>query len=51
MSAELQTIIALAIVGVTAAWLVFRAFAKRKKPGCGGGCACPSSELKSKLRP
>ena len=48
MTAEVQTIIALAVVGVAATWLVIRALAKRKNPGCGGDCACPASEIKLK---
>jgi len=50
MSAHVQTFVALAIVGFTAAWLVGRALAKKKNPGCGGNCACPGSELKAKLK-
>ena len=51
MTAELQTIVALSIVAVAATWLVLRAFAKKKNPGCGGDCGCPSSEFKAKLKP
>ncbi len=50
MTAEIQTLIALAVVAVTAAWLVLRAIAKRKNPGCGGDCGCPASEIKAKLK-
>ena len=50
MSPQIQTFVALAIVAVTAAWLVLRALAKKKNPGCGGSCACPSAELKAKLK-
>ena len=50
MSTDLQSFVALAIVGFAAAWLVGRALAKKKNPGCGGTCACPSSELKAKLK-
>jgi hypothetical protein len=50
MSAEFQTIAALVVVAVAATWLIARGLAKRKNPGCGGDCGCPTSELKSKLK-
>ena len=50
MSPALQTIIALAIVALAATWLVLRALAKKKNPGCGGDCGCPTSDLKAKLK-
>jgi membrane protein implicated in regulation of membrane protease activity len=40
MSPEIQTVAALAVVAVAAIWLVRRALAKRKNPGCGGDCGC-----------
>ena len=40
MKPELQTALALAIVAVAAFWLVRRALAKRRHPGCGGDCGC-----------
>jgi hypothetical protein len=46
MNAQLQTVVALAIVAVTAIWLVARTVAKRKHPGCGGDCGCPAEKLK-----
>jgi hypothetical protein len=46
MSAQFQTIAALVVVAITATLLVVRAIAKRRKPGCGGDCACPTQELK-----
>ena len=46
MSSDFQTIAALVVVAITATWLVVRAVSKRRKPGCGGGCACPTQELK-----
>jgi hypothetical protein len=49
MNAQLQTIAALVIVAIAATALVWRAFAKRKQPGCGGDCGCPAVETKSKL--
>jgi hypothetical protein len=46
MSAEFQTIAALVIVALTATWLITRAVIRRRKPGCGGDCGCPTRELK-----
>ena len=46
MSAELQSFLALAIVALTATWLVARAIAKRKHPGCGDDCSAVSPEIK-----
>jgi len=46
MSQNFQTIAALVIVALTATWLVWRAIARRRKPGCGGDCGCPTQELK-----
>ena len=51
MSSQIQTILALAVVAVAAMWLVLRALAKRKNPGCGGDCGCPANEFKAKLKP
>jgi hypothetical protein len=45
----IQTILALIVVAGAAAWLVMRSLAKRKNPGCGGDCGCPTDELKAKL--
>jgi hypothetical protein len=50
MNAETQTLAALAVVAIAAAWLLFRALAKRKNPGCGGDCGCPTGEFKAKLQ-
>ena len=50
MTPEIQTIIALVVVAVAIIWLVARAMAKRRNPGCGGDCGCPSSELKAQLK-
>jgi hypothetical protein len=47
MSPTLQSILALAVVALAVAWLVRRSLAKRKNPGCGGDCGCPSSEVKA----
>jgi len=38
VSSTLQTITALAIVALAATWLIVRALASRKNPGCGGDC-------------
>jgi len=46
MTPELQTVAALVVVALAAAWLVGRAIRKRRQPGCGGDCACPTRELK-----
>ncbi len=50
MTPEFQTLAALLVVATAAVWLVVRAFAKRRKPGCGGGCGCPADEFKAKVR-
>jgi cobalamin synthase len=50
MNTETQTLAALAVVAIAAAWLLFRALAKRKTPGCGGDCGCPTGEFKAKLQ-
>jgi membrane protein implicated in regulation of membrane protease activity len=49
MNPQLQTIAALALVALAAAWLGWRWFAKRRNPGCGGDCACPAADAKTKL--
>jgi hypothetical protein len=46
MSPLFQTIAALAIVAVTATWLVGRAFVKKKTSGCGGSCGAVSPEVR-----
>ena len=51
MNETLQTIIALAAVGLAVAWLGWRVFARRGQPGCGSsGCACPTDPLKTRLK-
>jgi hypothetical protein len=50
MNATLQTIIALAVVGLAVAGLGWRALARRGQPGCGSGCACPTDPLKARLK-
>ncbi|HWA87395.1 MAG TPA: hypothetical protein VG710_14300 [Opitutus sp.] len=46
MTPEFQTLAALAVVAVAATWLVLRALAKRRQPGCGGDCGAVSPEVK-----
>ena len=46
MTPELQTILALGVVAIAAIWLVARAAAKRRNPGCGSDCGAVSPELK-----
>jgi hypothetical protein len=46
MSATLQTVIALAVVGGAAAYLIASAFRKRRQPGCGDNCGAVSPEVK-----
>jgi hypothetical protein len=50
MNASVQTFVALVIVAFAATWLVWRALAKKKNPGCGGDCGCATDELKAKLK-
>ena len=51
MSAAVQSLAALVLVGLAAIWLLLRVFAKKKTPGCGGDCGCPATDLKLKLKP
>jgi hypothetical protein len=46
VSSEIQSIAALVVVAITIAWLLARALGKRRNPGCGGGCGCPTEKLK-----
>ena len=50
MSYNWQTPIAIAVVLLALAALVRSAILKRKKPGCGGNCGCPTDELKARLK-
>jgi hypothetical protein len=50
MTSHGQTLAALGVVALAVAYLVTVALKKRAKPGCGGDCGCPASELKAKLR-
>jgi hypothetical protein len=44
MTPEIQSILALTIVGCAAAALAIRAV-RKKKSGCGGGCGCARSDV------
>jgi hypothetical protein len=46
MPAEFQTYAALAVVAIAATWLILRAVARRKNPGCGTDCGAISPEIK-----
>jgi hypothetical protein len=46
MSPAVQSIAALAVVAIAATWLILRALAKRKNPGCGSDCGAVSPEVK-----
>jgi hypothetical protein len=50
VSPSLQTFLALLIVAIATTWLVVRALAKKKNPGCGSDCGCATDELKAKLK-
>lgn len=50
MSIAWQTPVALTVVAIALAALVRGALARRKKPGCGGGCGCPTDKFKAKLK-
>ncbi len=46
MSFNFQSVAALVVVALAATGLIVRAVRQRHKPGCGGGCACPTEKLK-----
>jgi len=46
MNTQLQTVIALLVVALAAAWLVVRALKRKKNPGCGDDCGALSPEVK-----
>ena len=50
MDASWQTASALLLVALAAGYLVVRAVIRRRRPGCGGGCGCPTDEFKAKLK-
>lgn len=45
-----QKYAAIVLAAVSLAWLVARAWMKRRKPGCGDDCACPADKFKKKLK-
>ena len=50
MNADFQTIAALTIVVIATLLLARSLLKKRQSPGCGGGCACPTTQFKAKLK-
>jgi hypothetical protein len=46
MTPEIQTTLALVVVALAVIWLIARAIAKRRNPGCGSDCGAVSPELK-----
>jgi hypothetical protein len=50
MNPNWQTPMAVAVVILALAGLLRRAIVNRKKPGCGGGCGCPTDAFKAKLK-
>jgi hypothetical protein len=47
MTPRLQTYIALFVVVVAVALLIWRPLSRKKRPGCGGGCGCPTDAFKA----
>jgi hypothetical protein len=45
-----QTPLALLVVAVTLGLLLRSAWKKRRKPGCGGDCGCPCTDIKARLK-
>jgi len=45
-----QTPLALLVVAATLGLLLRGAWKKRRKPGCGGDCGCPTDDFKAKLK-
>lgn len=50
MSPAVQTIIALTLVALAAAWLIRRAIVKRQHGGCGDDCGAISPEIRKLQR-
>ncbi len=50
MSAETQTVVALAVVALAALYLLRSAFARRPKGGCASGGCCPTDRFKQGLK-
>jgi len=46
MSSSLQTLLALGLVALAAAFLLRSWLGKKKSPGCGGACGAVSPEVK-----
>jgi hypothetical protein len=51
MNASVQTVAVFAVVALTITAFVWRSVVKRRRPGCGSGCACPTDAFKAKLKP
>ena len=43
---EIQTLAALLVVALAATWLILRAVAKGKHPGCGSDCGAVSPQMR-----
>ena len=50
MLTNLQTPLALLVVFIVAGLIVRSALKKRKTPGCGSGCGCPTDKFKAGLK-
>jgi len=50
MFSNWQTPVAITVVLIALAILLRSALTQRKKPGCGGGCGCPTDDFKAKLK-
>ncbi len=50
MPSNWQTPLAILVVLVAAGLIVRGALKKRKTPGCGGGCGCPTDKFKARLK-
>jgi hypothetical protein len=46
MTPQVQSILALLVVAVAITWLVWRAVANRRNPGCGDSCGAISPEVR-----
>lgn len=46
MSSALQTVLALGLVALAAAYLLWSWFGRKKKPNCAGECGAVSPEIK-----
>ncbi len=50
MTNDWQTIAALVVVALAAGLLLRSYLRKRKNPGCGSGCGCPTDDFKARLK-